>query len=123
MDVGLHQGSALSLYLFLLLMDVLTEGVRKDIPGSMMFADDIVPCGDDETDMTEYLETWRRALEDRGSAGPKLNSLTLNLERIMAKEESRLTSWGKNYKECIILSISVQAWRRQEACQQKFHRE
>ena len=22
--------------------------------------------GDDETDMTEYLETWRRALEDRG---------------------------------------------------------
>ena len=21
---------------------------------------------DDETDMTEYLETWRRALEDRG---------------------------------------------------------
>ena len=22
--------------------------------------------GDDETDMTDYLETWRRALEDRG---------------------------------------------------------
>ena len=31
-----------------------------------MFADDIVLCGDDETDMTEYLETWRGALEDRG---------------------------------------------------------
>ena len=47
-------------------MDVLTEDVRKDVPGSMMFADDMVLCGDDETDMTEYLETWRRALEDRG---------------------------------------------------------
>ena len=47
-------------------MDVLTEDVRKYVPGSMMFADDIVLCGDDETDMTEYLETWRRALEDRG---------------------------------------------------------
>ena len=46
-------------------MDVLTD-VRKDVPGSMMFADDIVLCGDDETDMTKYLETWRRALEDRG---------------------------------------------------------
>ena len=33
---------------------VLTEDVRKDVPGSMMFADDIVLCGDDETDMTEY---------------------------------------------------------------------
>ena len=56
-DVGLHQGSALSPYLFLLLMDVLTEDVRNDVPGSMMFADDIVLCGDDETDMREYLET------------------------------------------------------------------
>ena len=65
-DVVLHQGSALSPYMFLLLMDVLTEGVRKDVTGSMMFADDIILCGDDETDMTEYLETWKRALEDRG---------------------------------------------------------
>ena len=32
-EVGLHQGSALSPYLFLLLMDVLTEDVRKDVPG------------------------------------------------------------------------------------------
>ena len=54
------------LYMFLLLMDVLTEDVRKDVPGSMLFADDNVLCGDDETDMTEYLDTWRRALEDRG---------------------------------------------------------
>ena len=52
-------------YLFLLLMDVLTENVRKDVRGSIMFADDIV-LGDDETDMTKYLETWRRALGDRG---------------------------------------------------------
>ena len=65
-EVGLHQGSALSRYLFLHLMDVLTQDVRKDVPGSMMFADDIVLCGDDETDMTEYLETWRKALEERG---------------------------------------------------------
>ena len=65
-EVGLHQGSAFSPDLFLLLMDVLTEDVIKDVPGSMVFADDIVLCGDDETDMTEYLETWRRALEDRG---------------------------------------------------------
>ena len=60
-EVGLHQGSTLSrttprldlkpiysVYMFLLLMDVLTEDVRKDVPGSVMFADDIVLCGDDE---------------------------------------------------------------------------
>ena len=33
----------------------------------MMFADDIgCDRGDDETGMTEHLETWRRALDDRG---------------------------------------------------------
>ena len=31
-----------------------------------MFADDIVLCGDDETDTTKYMEIWRRVLEDRG---------------------------------------------------------
>ena len=47
-------------------MDVLTEDVREDVAGSIIFADDIVLCGDDKTGMTEYLWTWRRALEDRG---------------------------------------------------------
>ena len=56
-DVGLHQGSTLSPYLFLILMDVLTEGVRKVVPESMMFADDIVLCGGREVDMTEYMDT------------------------------------------------------------------
>ena len=59
-DVVLHQGSALSPYLFLILMDVLTEGVRKEVPESMMFADDIVLCGGREVDMTEYLDTWKK---------------------------------------------------------------
>ena len=40
-DVGLHQGSVLCAYVFLLLMDVLTEDVGKDVPGSMQ----ITCCG------------------------------------------------------------------------------
>ena len=70
-------------------MDVLTEDVRKDVPGSMMFADDIVLCGDDETDMTEYLETWIRGMR---ISRPKTQFTNLTLVRIMAKEESRLRS-------------------------------
>ena len=56
-EVGLHQCSALSPYLFLLLMDVLTEDVRKNVPGSIIFTVDIVICGDDETHSAEYLDT------------------------------------------------------------------
>ena len=72
-DVGLHQGSALSPYLFLILMDVLTEGVRNEVPESMMFADDIVLCAGREVDMTEYFTSvWKQdtriqELEEDGS--------------------------------------------------------
>ena len=82
-DVGLHQGSALSPYLFLILMDVLTEGVKKEVPESMMFADDIVLCGGREVDMTEYLDTWRKSLEERGMrvSRPKTQFMDFNFEQ------------------------------------------
>ena len=42
--VGLHQGSALSLFLFAVIMDRLTDEVRREPPWTMLFADDIVIC-------------------------------------------------------------------------------
>ena len=47
-------------------MDVLTEGVSKEVPESMMFVDDIVLCGGRDVDMTDYLDMWRQSLEERG---------------------------------------------------------
>ena len=41
-DVELRQGSALSLFIFAIIMDKLTEDIRKDAPWDMLFADDIV---------------------------------------------------------------------------------
>ncbi|GKB93257.1 retrovirus-related pol polyprotein LINE-1 [Tanacetum coccineum] len=41
-EVGLHQGSAISPYLFALILDEISRGIQEDIPWCMIFADDIV---------------------------------------------------------------------------------
>ena len=41
-NVGLHQGSALSPFLFAVIMDRLTDEVRREPPWTMLFADDVV---------------------------------------------------------------------------------
>ena len=51
--VGLHQGSALSPFIFAIIMDMLTKDVRKDAPWDMMFADDVVLCREDREELKE----------------------------------------------------------------------
>jgi hypothetical protein len=64
--VGLHQGSALSPYLFALVMDELTRQFQEDIPWCMMFADDIVLVDETARGVNTKLEIWREALESKG---------------------------------------------------------
>ncbi|KAK3523061.1 hypothetical protein QTP86_012663 [Hemibagrus guttatus] len=65
-EVGLPQGSALSPFLFAIVMDQLSEEVRQESPWTMMFADDIVICSESREQVEENLERWRFALERRG---------------------------------------------------------
>ena len=64
--VGLHQGSALSSLLFAIVMDVLTEHIRRRSPWNMMYADDVVLLNDSKEEAERELECWRKALEWRG---------------------------------------------------------
>ncbi|KAK3518224.1 hypothetical protein QTP70_033929, partial [Hemibagrus guttatus] len=65
-EVGLHQGSALSPFLFAIVMDQLSEEVRQEFPCTMMFANDIVICSESREQVEENPERWRFALERRG---------------------------------------------------------
>ncbi|KAL6579440.1 hypothetical protein OROMI_009656 [Orobanche minor] len=64
--IGVHQGSALSPFLFAIVMDELTRGIQNDVPWCMMFADDIVLIDDTKVGVQQKLELWRDILEARG---------------------------------------------------------
>ena len=63
--VGLHQGSALSPFLFAVIMDRLTDEVRREPPWTMLFADDIVICKETREEKEQTLKSWRYASERR----------------------------------------------------------
>ena len=65
-EVGVHQGSALSPFVFARVMDHLTEEVRREAPWNMLFADDVVLVNETREGVEEELERWREALESRG---------------------------------------------------------
>jgi Reverse transcriptase (RNA-dependent DNA polymerase) len=57
--IGLHQGSALSPYIFTLVMDEITKGIQEDIPWCMLFADDVVLIDESRIRVNQKLELWR----------------------------------------------------------------
>ena len=64
--VGLHQESVLSPFVFAVIMDRLTDEVRREPLWTMLFADDIVICKETREEVEQRLESWRYALERRG---------------------------------------------------------
>ena len=54
--VGIHQGLAFSSFLFAIIIDKLTEDIRKDAPWDMLFADDIVLSRQNHKELEEDLE-------------------------------------------------------------------
>lgn len=57
--ISLHQGSALSSYLFVFIMDELTKDIHDEIPQCMLFADDIFLIDEYRKGVKNKLELWR----------------------------------------------------------------
>ena len=64
--VGVHQVSALSPLLFIMVMDVLTEDVRDGSLMELLYADDLVLCGESLNDVMDKYKRWKNAVEGKG---------------------------------------------------------
>ena len=62
-NIGLHQGPALSPYMFALVMDEVTRGIQRDIPWYILFADDVVLVDESQVGINRKLELWQQILE------------------------------------------------------------
>jgi hypothetical protein len=58
-NIGLHQGSALSSYLFALVMDEVTRDIQGGITWCMLFANDMVLVDESRTRIDQKLKLWR----------------------------------------------------------------
>ncbi|XP_071718240.1 uncharacterized protein [Rutidosis leptorrhynchoides] len=65
-EVGLHQGSAHSPFLFALIIDELSRGIQENIPWCLIFTDDIVLVSESKNELNSRLEQWRESLEQNG---------------------------------------------------------
>ena len=64
-DIGLHQRSALSPFLFIMVMVELTRGIQNEVPWCMVFADDIILVDEIRDGLNNKLEEWRHTLDSR----------------------------------------------------------
>jgi hypothetical protein len=65
-NIGLHQGLALSPYLFALVVDEVTRDIQDGIPWCMLFTNDVILVDESMMGVDQMLELWRRTLEAKG---------------------------------------------------------
>ena len=64
--VGLHQGSGLSPFLFIVVLGVISEGFKRGLPRELLFADDLAVVTDTEEEMQRRWLNWQIGMESKG---------------------------------------------------------
>ena len=67
---GVYQGSALSSLLFIMVMDVLTKDVRDGSLMKLLYAEDLVLCGESLNEVMDKYRRWENAVEGKS---PRVN--------------------------------------------------
>ena len=64
--VGIHQGSRLSPFLFIVVLDVISKEFRCGLPCELLFADDLAVVTDTEEEMQRRWLGWQIRMESKG---------------------------------------------------------
>jgi len=62
----MHQGSALSPLLFMIVMEAISREFRVALPWELLYADDLVVIGETEEELIKRLKEWKDNVESKG---------------------------------------------------------
>jgi len=78
---SMHQGTALSPLLFVIIMEALSREFRAALPWELLYADDLVVIVETEDDLIKRLNEWKDNVENRGMR------VNMNKTKVMINEE------------------------------------
>jgi len=64
--VGMHQGSALSPLLFVIVMEAISTEFRVALPWELLYADDLAVIAETEKELIKRLNEWEHNMESKG---------------------------------------------------------
>ena len=64
--VGVHQGSVLSLLLFIIVLEALSREFRTGCPCMLLYADDLMISAESMKELLVKLKTWKAEMERKG---------------------------------------------------------
>jgi hypothetical protein len=64
--VGVHQRSCLSPLLFIIVMDAISENIRRDVPWDMLYTDDLIVVDDSAQNGQASFTGWQMTMERKG---------------------------------------------------------
>ena len=85
--VGMHQGSALSRLLFVIVMEALSREFRVTLPWELLYTDYLVVIAETEDDLIKRLNKWKDNVENRGMRITHTHNRKTNLD--LPEQESK----------------------------------
>ena len=84
LDVGPHQGSAFSPFLFAVVLEVVTEVCRTATPWELLSTDDLTLIAESEKELQEKWQNWQESTTKNG-----LKANTQKNKSVSSKEKTR----------------------------------